>query len=232
MSHAPHAVARRRPAQQLLVEHEVRLAVLEHERAVGELLQPSVVQPPGLRARVDPLVVQPCVDRVRSAAAGVHPGPQLAESDVVHAAAERARSVPGGERRRLVEEEQLGELARLEEPRALPAAELEPARDPASRRPPPPDPPCVVVEATAVPVDETARGIGDEVAEGRDAVLQGHVCYVNVSGKGSREPIQARKPTRRWLPSQNGLFRDAPQRQSASRVSSRIRFSSASTTRT
>ena len=65
----------------------------------------------------------------------------------------------GGERRRLVEEEELGEASGLQQRAALPAAELEPARDPAPSVVAAADPPGVVVEAATVPVDQAARGV-------------------------------------------------------------------------
>ncbi len=46
---------------------------------------------------------------------------------------------------------------------------------------------------------------------------------------GEADSSQVVKPIRRWLPSQNGLFSEAPQRQRASLVSSRISSPSAST---
>jgi hypothetical protein len=78
----------------------------------------------------------------------------------------------GRERGGLVEEEQLREPARLQQRRPVPAAELEPARDP-----PPPvvvaaDPPGGVVQAAAVGVDEPARRDRDQLATGRDAILE------------------------------------------------------------
>ena len=97
--------------------------------------------------------------------------PDLGESVVVGMAAERAGAVTGRERRRLVEEEELGELAGLQERRAVPAAELELARDPALAVEAPPDVPGVVVEAAAVAVDEPASLDCNELAEWRDAVL-------------------------------------------------------------
>jgi hypothetical protein len=82
--------------------------------------------------------------------------------------------VAGRERGRLVEEEELGEASRLQQRVPAPAAELEPAGDPALRRPAPADPPGGVVQAAAVAVDEAARRIGDQLAERRDPVLQRH----------------------------------------------------------
>jgi hypothetical protein len=80
----------------------------------------------------------------------------------------------GGERRRLVEEEQLGEPSRLQQRTAPPTAEAEPAGDPAPPGVMSADPSRLVVQAAAVAVDEAAIGHGDQLAEGRDAVLQGH----------------------------------------------------------
>src|SRR5262245_17522873 len=104
------------------------------------------MEPPA--AAVDALAVELLVHRVRS----TRPREELAEAHVVLPAAQGARPVARRERGRLVEEEELRELARLEQRLAVPAAELEPARDPAPRRPAPADPPLVVVQAAAVPV--------------------------------------------------------------------------------
>ena len=114
------------------------------------------------------------VDRVGAPLPGMPLAPDLPEADVVLVPAERARSVPGGECGRLVEEEELREPAGLHECRAVPAPELEPARDPALAVVTPPDPPLVVVEAAAVPVDEPARRVGDQLARRRHPVLQRH----------------------------------------------------------
>ncbi len=77
------------------------------------------------------LLVELRVDRIRARLARMKLAPELAEPGVVLAPAERAGPVPGGEGRRLVEEEELGEAARLEQRLAVPTAELEPAGDPA-----------------------------------------------------------------------------------------------------
>ena len=71
---------------------------MQHEGTVGE---------PGEREHAvgrEPLAVQPLVDCV-----GAPLADELQEVDVVLAAAFRARPVTGGERRRLVEEEELGD---------------------------------------------------------------------------------------------------------------------------
>ena len=98
--------------------------------------------------------------------------PDLGEALVVRVAAQRAGPMACGERGHLVEEEELRELAGLEERAALPTAELEAAGDPAPAVEAPADASAGVVEAPAVPVDEPARRIGDELAEGCDAILQ------------------------------------------------------------
>src|SRR5262245_55019284 len=82
--------------------------------------------------------------------------------------------MPGRERRRLVEEEQLGELAWLQERRAVPVLVDEAARDPALDLVAAADPPLRIVEAAAVSVDEPACLRRDEVAQRRDTVLEGH----------------------------------------------------------
>lgn len=91
--------------------------------------------------------------------------PDLAEADVVVAPAKGAGAVPGGERRRLVEEEQLGETARLHQRGTVPPFEPQPAGDPAFSVVSAADAPGFVVQAAAVPVDEPSSRIGDQIAE-------------------------------------------------------------------
>src|SRR5438876_6848081 len=100
--------------------------------------------------------------------------PDRTQPPVVLAPAQRACAVAGGERRRVVEEEELGEAPGLEQRSAMPAAEPEPARDPPLPVVAAADASIVVVQAAAVAVDETARGIGNQVAQWCDAVLQRH----------------------------------------------------------
>ena len=69
----------------------------------------------------DPFGEELPVDRICADLALVQPGPDLREADVVLATAQRAWPVAGGERGRLVEEEQLGELAGLAQRAAQPA---------------------------------------------------------------------------------------------------------------
>ena len=118
--------------------------------------------------------VEALVDLVRAARAG-----DLEEPVVVLASAQCARPVPGRERGRLVEEEELRELPRLQERLAVPALELQATGDPPPGGHPSPDSTLVVVDAAAVPVDEPAGRIGDQLAQRSDAVLERHAPSVD-----------------------------------------------------
>jgi murein endopeptidase len=148
---------------------------VEDERAVGEAARPGRMQAAGARARIEALVVQLTVDRVSADLTRMQVAPERGQPVVVGASAEGTGPMPGGQRRRLVEKEQLGEAAGLEQGSALPAAELQPAGDPAPDGVTGPDAALLVVEAAAVAVDETARGVGDQLAERRYAVLTRHL---------------------------------------------------------
>ncbi len=126
-----------------------------------------------LRARAwfDALGVQLGIDRVRAHSAGMHAPPDSGEPFVVRMAAERARTMAGGECRRLVEKEELGELAGLQEGAPVPVAKLELTGDPTLAVEAPSDAAMLVVEATAVAVNEATRRNGDELAERCDTVL-------------------------------------------------------------
>jgi len=100
----------------------------------------------------------------------MEPLPESDEAPVVFTSAESTRPVTRRERGRLVEEEQLREPSRLQERRSAPAAELEPARDPAPPGVPPADSPLRIMEAAAIAVDEPARRVGDQVAERRHTI--------------------------------------------------------------
>src|SRR5262249_24525738 len=122
-------VAAGRPREEPLAENEMRRAVVQYEGAVREVVERRPPDAPCPGDRVEPLVVEPRVDRGRpDVPVEVAPGGR--EVDVVRVAAEGAGPVPGGERRRLVEEEQLGELAGLQQRRAVPVLVDEPAGDP------------------------------------------------------------------------------------------------------
>ena len=130
----------------------------------------------------DALGMELLVDSVRSDRARMESRPELGKADVVVPPAERAGTMPGGERRRLVEEEELCEPSRLEQRSPPPASELEAAGDPALSGVPSPDPTCLVMKAAAVPVDEATRRIRDELAQRRHPVLQRHSDTVDGAG--------------------------------------------------
>src|SRR5262245_58114421 len=180
-------VAAGRPAEQRVGEHEARLATVQHEGAIREALESDTMQPPPTRARADPLDVELGVDRVRALLVAVELTPEIAEAPVVRTAAERARTVSRRERSRLAEDEQPGEAAGLQERRAAPAAELEPARDPALHREAAANHAVVVVQAAAVAVDEPALSGRDQLAERRDSVLARHLgeCAVAALDQGA-----------------------------------------------
>ena len=164
------------------------MPVPEDERAVRKLLERHGVQA-ALPVLGKPLRVELGIDRIGPACAGVTVAPDGAEALVVLPAAQRAGPMPCGERRRLVEEEQLGEAAGLQQRSPQPAAELEPAGDPAPAVVPPADLAVLVVQAAAVSVDEPPCRIGDQLAERSDPVSQRH-RGLNLSGRtdlGGRE---------------------------------------------
>jgi hypothetical protein len=124
------------------------------------------------RPGVDPLGVEPQIDLVRTDRVTVVLSPDVTEADVVLTPAERTWAVTRAERGRLVQEEQLRELARLQQRTPVPAAELQPAGDPPSYCPLSPNAPEIVVQTATVPVHEPPGWVRDELAEGRDAVLE------------------------------------------------------------
>ena len=131
------------------------------------------------------------VDRVGSDLAGVKVAPDRDQAVVVLAPAERARAMPGREGGRLVQEEELGEPARLQQRTALPSPKLQLAGDPPLPVVASPDASELVVQAAAVAVDETTAGIGDQLAERRHSVLQRHSIPV-VSPASERLPLELR----------------------------------------
>jgi hypothetical protein len=182
---------------------------VEDERSVRKLVDLRVMPALSARVRIDPLGVELGVDRVGSALSGMKAGPDRRETDVVVAAAERAGTMPGGEGRCLVEEEELREASRLKERRAVPAPEPQAARDPVLAVVPPPDVPGVVVEAAAVSVDEAAPRVGHQLPEGSDPVSQRHalllvvlhrVLVSNVSALGAEARVAKRAPLAKQVP--------------------------------
>ena len=153
------------------------------------------------RPEVDALGVQPGVDRIGAHSLGMQIAPDCSEPLVVHVPAERTRTMPGGECSRLVKEEELRELAGLQQRAAMPPAELELTRDPALAVEAPPNAPMRVVEAAAVAVDEATGRNGDELAERCDAVLaQKRILLEAATLGGTTEPAPARlDPVRQLL---------------------------------
>ena len=110
----------------------MRPGTVQDKGTVRQRREVGLVEPLTPRLGVDPLAVQPLVDRVRpGAVAGMKIVPKCHKVAVVLATAKCAGAMAGRESGRLVEEEQLGEPARLQQPLPAPAAELEPAGDPA-----------------------------------------------------------------------------------------------------
>ena len=156
-------------------EHEPGCAVVQDEGAVWETVEGCLVVSLAVGVGVGPFVVELCVDRVGSELAGVELVPEGGEAGVVLVAAQRAGAVAGGEGGCFVEEEELGEASGLHQRPALPAAELEPAGDPAFADRATADPAEFVVEAAPVSVDQATPWVCDQLAERCDPVLQRHI---------------------------------------------------------
>ncbi len=147
---------------------------MEDERAVGELFDVHLVAPLLANAWTEPFAVELRVDRVGAGRVGMQLLPDLLEPDVVGAAAERAGTVSGRERRRLVEEEQLREAAGLEQRATVPPAEPELAGDPPAAGVMTADAALAVVEAASVAVDEPTGRIRDQLTQRCHPVPQRH----------------------------------------------------------
>jgi hypothetical protein len=120
--------------------------------------------PLALRSEVDPLIVQPGVDVVCADGTGVTAAPERDEPPVIVMPTQGTRPVPGCDRRRLVQEEQLGETTRLQHRPALPPTELKPTRDPPAHRVSATDRAVGVVQAPAISVHQPSGGVGDQIA--------------------------------------------------------------------
>ena len=138
------------------------------------------------------------VDGISSDRLVVSSPPHLGKADVVLATAQRARPVTGGERRRLIQEEELREPAGLHERGSVPATKFEPTRDPAPAGVSAPDPPRCVVQASTIAVHEPSCRMRDQLAGGRDSVLERHAQVSG--GRPTRAPAIARRPGRRSPP--------------------------------
>ena len=200
MQHRPisgtqRAQRRRRRQQQRIVDCAVCLAIAGHRPrsalpcTIRKLSSPAcTIAPSGncatrhrqrmqpLLAALQPLAMQHGVDlaraNVRNAIALL---PRRAKPVGVVAAAEEARAMAGRERGRLVEKEQLGPAPPAHH-LAPPAPEFADAGDPRRARP------ALlqqglgrgIVDDAAIAGEQAAMRGGDDVAGGRDAVLQGH----------------------------------------------------------
>ncbi len=138
---------------------------MEDERAVGQPLVAGVVKSADAGSLDEPLAVKLSVDRVGAVLVRVKRSPDLGEPVVVGSPALRARSVPGRQRRRLIQEEQLGVAPWRHQRRPAPTTELKPASDPPAGAVSPADLTVLVVEAATVAVNEPALGRGDQIAE-------------------------------------------------------------------
>jgi hypothetical protein len=163
----------RRPAPKIRTEHEPRLALLEDEGAVRQLCERRPGEPPPVRSRIETLGVELGIDRVGSDLARMQVAPDREQLVIVLAPALRTGAMAGCERGHLVEKEELRVAARLNERTSPSSAELEPARNPPLDRIAAANATLGVVEAASIAVDEAAGGIGDQVAERRDPVLEG-----------------------------------------------------------
>jgi hypothetical protein len=114
------------------------------------------------------------IDRVGSLLVGVQVAPQCGERVVVLSSTKRTRAVSSRPRGHLVEEEELGEKSRLHHRSAVPPTKLELAGNPAFAVEPAPDAATIVVQATSIPVHQSASGVGNEIAKGSDSILQWH----------------------------------------------------------
>ena len=160
------------------------MAVEHDERAVGQLREFGGVRP--FRAAVEAVGVEAQVHFIGAGgAAAVDCFPKGAKTIVLRAPAFGAGAMPGTQRRRLVEKEQLGVPAWLHN-HSMPVAKGGTARDPAPDLPGPNDRAVVVMQDAAITHDESARSDCDELAEGRNAVLERHVPLAHRWAKRER----------------------------------------------
>ena len=110
---------------------------------------------------------------------------------VVGAPAERAGPVPGRERRHLVEEEELGELAGLQLRPALPAAELQAAGDPATRAVPAADATGSSCMHPRLPYRSPRAGWATSSENGVTRFCSGMACCVSRRAAAARAAARA-----------------------------------------
>jgi uncharacterized protein (DUF1810 family) len=176
------------PGQESALQDQASLVLVYYECAIRNALVRGFVEPALAGAGVEPLPVELTVDRVSPESVGMNRRPDLSEPVVISAPALRARAMPGSQRRRLVEEEQLGVSPGRHQLCPTSVTEPKPAGNPSPGRVPPADLAMLVVQAAPVAVHEPPVGGGDQVAEGRYPVLERHTSQAK----------QARPPEVRW----------------------------------
>jgi hypothetical protein len=165
------------PGQQAIAEDQKsgRGLVKKDEHAVGQVVQRRLEADLAARARLDPSPVQHPIHNRRGAVRGAErPPPCGLELPERCAPALETGPMPGRQRRRFVEKEQLGVAARRHDRApATPEAELatDPAAMPPARRT---QRSAGVVQDTAVAHERAARRVGDDLTRGRHPVLQRH----------------------------------------------------------
>jgi hypothetical protein len=203
---SPRGIAARRPLQQRRTPDRERLARRFRQREEGRVGQivdrheVPALRASGLKAR-QALRMEHAVDLAgaQSDGAPASGGEGGGERARVGAATLEAGAMPGGERGRLVEEEQLG-IARAPN-LAMPPLELEPAADPGARHPPPqPQRAVGAMEAPAAVAEEQPPGdIGMEIAERIDAIGKRHRGTLTASFGAGQEPQPALRATVPWI---------------------------------
>jgi len=138
--------------------------------AVGQAVERAPV--PALGPPVEPLCVQHAIDLVRGHSRPA--GERRRECPRVGAPALEAGPVTGRQRRRLIEEEQLGVAPAPNV--SMPSLEVEAASNPPARDPAPSAEglPVAMETAAAIAEQQAARSIGKQIAERIDAVGQRH----------------------------------------------------------
>jgi uncharacterized protein len=167
----PSGISRIGPLQQFIVTYEPRHAIQSDIRAVRHICDVIVVG--ALFSAGKALGVQLRIDAIGVNGIAEACAPNFAKAFVVRIAAFRAWTVPGAERRRFIEEEELGIGARLHY-RPVPAAKFNTACYPALDLPRTDDVPRIVVQNTAVSHKETAPRERNDVAIWSNAILQRH----------------------------------------------------------
>src|SRR4030081_1305618 len=174
---SPPRVTRRRPPNQARPAHRDNVVGRIRQRKKGAVGQIVDRQPmSAFRAAVETLGVAHAValGRAGNDAAPVPASKGAGEGLRIRPTALEAGTMAGGERGRLIEEEQLGVAFAPDV--AVAALEFKPAADPAARDPAPcAERAVVAVEApAAVAEKKSARRIRKEIAEGIDAAGERH----------------------------------------------------------